>query len=77
MLIRFCYGYECGFGFRHAGMHGSESSSAASPKTIPKHSKHISKPVLEEAGDVSISYENGIKIEPTSYPNCTEIVSTS
>ena len=42
---------------------------AASPKTISNHSKHISKPVLEEAADVSKSYPSRVRIASRPYPN--------
>ena len=37
------------------------------------HSKHMSKPVLEEAGDVSKSYQSRIEIASKSFPNRIQI----
>ena len=63
--LRFQYGY--------AGKHGSESSSAASPKTTLKNIANTSKPVLgggwRRIEIVSNSYQNRIEIVSTSYPN--------
>ena len=73
ILIRFLLRLQ----YSYPGKHGSESSSAASPKTYQKPIANTSKPVPGEVGDVSRSYQNRNEIVSKSYRNRYEIVSKS
>ena len=69
ILIRFWLRFQYGY----AGKHGSESSSAASPKTYQKPSKDIK----TSPGGGLETYRNRVKIVTKSYRNRIKIVSKS